>query len=87
MDEMIAQTLNSPDYAVWQIIALESGMPISDVKATSKVRYRLLAATTLCDEILDDTSAPAVVEVFRQINIEANLAERSRRSWPQTDHT
>lgn len=87
MNDEADQTLNSPDYAVWKIIALESGMPMSDVHATSTVRYRLLAATALCNELMGDTSATAVIEVFKQINLEANLSSQQLLSWPQPDAT
>lgn len=87
MNDPADQTLNSPDHAVWQIIALESGMPISDVKATSIVRHRLLAASALCVEILDDASPTAVIEVFKQISREANLSSRQPLNWPQPNDT
>jgi len=63
------RTLNSDDFGAWQIAAMESGMPLSEVEAVATVRRRFLGAAALTDEVLGDRlTAEAVTEAARQIH-------------------
>jgi hypothetical protein len=76
------RTLNSDELGKWQIAAMESGMPPSEVEAVTVVRRRFLGAGAIVDEVLGDRlTAEAVTEAARQIHAVAEMTAPLNLYW------
>jgi hypothetical protein len=76
------RTLNSDEFGLWQIAAMESGMPLSEVEAVATVRRRMLGAAAVVDEVLGDRlTAEAVTEAVRQIHAVAAATAPLNLFW------
>lgn len=73
------QTLNSPEFQRWSVVAAESGMPTDDITATARVRHRLLAAVWICQEAIPGAAPSDVLRIFEAIDREAASA---MVEWP-----
>lgn len=75
-------TLTSPEFRVWQQTALASGMPEADIAAVARIRLRLIAAVTLCEEIIGTTPVSLVAEVFHETCSDLDRSEPYQLEWP-----
>lgn len=75
-------TLNSDEFGLWQVAAMESGMPVAEVEAVAAVRWRFLGAAAVADEVLGDRlTAEAVIEAARQIHEVAKITAPLSLYW------